>query len=1064
MRSFSSLLLAFAIALPAVAAAPDWENPEVFDVGTEAPHASFLPYPSVEEAIATVASGDLDTIAAQNPLVMSLNGEWDFRWVKTPDLVPEGFWKPESETPGFLPIKVPANWQMEGYGKPIYTNEKMPFPPKPPKVGKLFNPVGCYRKEFELPSDWDGKQVFVHFAGVKSAMYVWVNGQKVGYSQDSMTPAEFNITKFLKPGKNLIAAQVIRWSDGSYLEDQDMWRLAGIYRDVFLVAKSPVHLRDVFVTTDLDDANESATLKLDATVRNLGDDNLDFGRLRLELLGPQGDAIVEDYMVEAGPARRLAPGSEMRADAGFKVEQPDLWSDETPNLYKLGVELLDKEGNLLEATAIRIGFREIEIRGKEILLNSKPIKLKGVNRHEHDPDHGRAVPESRMVEDVKLFKQNNFNAVRTSHYPHHPRFYELCDEYGLLVMDEANVESHEFRFKWSPGGPLPGDRPQWEAPTVARCEAVVQRDKNHPSVVFWSMGNEAGNGKAFAASRKAIRAIDTSRPIHYQDGDEHADMRCIFYPSPDAMRKMARDKRDQRPIILTEYAHAMGNSMGGFPDYWDVIESEPQHAGGYIWDWVDQGLRTFTAREEQFWAYGGDYGDYPNSGNFCMNGLVQPDRKPNPHLLEVKHVHQFVKLKATDLAAGKVELTNGYFFRNLDFLTPTWELTADGVAIQSGELSPINLPAGESKTLTLPISLPEAGAYGELMLNLRFVLAADEPWAEAGHVVSEHQFAPPYSGKPAAKPPTDQLVDLKVEQNDKQVRIIGDQFTAIFNAKNGALAELWRAGDKLAIADLEPRFWRAQIDNENDKSNPNNLPQEMHVWKNAHVGRRLESLRVEPMRKGHVRVTAELRLPVWNAKHTTIYDVYGSGDVEVDAQMEGPGELPEILRFGMRLAVPGWMDQAAWYGRGPHESYPDRKQSALVGLYRMPVTDLHHPYCKPQENGNRTDVRWAAITNRQGKGLLIAGAPAGGEPTLQFGAKRYNPEQLERSRHDYQLRGHWFTTVNLDSVHRGVGGINSWGQKPLARYRPRQNQYELKFRLTPVRGGEDYTALAGRVF
>lgn len=1073
MRSISLITLALLATLAPAAAnaadSPEWENPEVFDVNTEAPHASFLPYPSVEAAMAGVASGGVEKIAAENPLVMSLNGQWDFRWVKTPDLVPSGFWQTDAECRGFVPIKVPANWQMEGYGQPIYSNIPYPFPPNPPKVGKKFNPVGCYRKEFDLSADWDGKQVFVHFAGVKSAMYVWVNGQQVGYSQDSMTPAEFNITEFLKPGKNLVACQVIRWSDGSYLEDQDMWRLAGIYRDVFLFAKSPVHLRDVYVTTELDDQYEDAGINITCTVANQSENEAKGQKIVASLVEPSGVQVAEfsRTLFDSDPPSEIAPGKESDlaiVASSLNPVKPQFWTDETPNLYKLGIELLDANDNLLEATALRIGFREIEIRGKQVLLNGKPIKIKGVNRHEHDPDHGRAVPESRMVQDIKLMKQHNFNAVRTCHYPDHPRFYELCDEYGLLVMDEANIESHEFRVPNGSQPTLPGDLPEWRAATVARCEAVVQRDKNHACIVFWSMGNEAGTGEAFAASRKAILAIDTSRPIHYQDGDEHADMRCEFYPTPDKLRQMAQDPNDQRPIILTEYAHAMGNGGGNFQEYWDVIEGEPQHAGGYIWDWVDQGLRKFTGREDEFWAYGGDYGDYPNDGNFCMNGLVQPDRRPNPHLLETKHVQQFVKVTAEDLAAGKVELTNGYFFRSLSFLKPRWELTADGAVIQAGELSPRELPAGESEVLTLPLSLPEPGAYGELMLNLRFALAADEPWAPAGHVVSEHQFAVPYTGKPATKIALGELAELRVERSNNQVRVLGEQFTATFNAQNGALAELWRAGDKLVVADLEPRFWRAPNDNENFVNNPVNFPREMHIWKDAHIGRRLESLRVVPVAKGHVRVVAEVRLPVWNAKQTTVYNVYGSGDVDVSAQLEGPGELPELMRFGVRLAVPNWMDQAAWYGRGPHESYPDRKRGALIGLYKLPVAGLHHPYCKPQENGNRTDVRWASVTGREGKGLLIASHAAAGGATIQFGAKRYDPAMLERARHDYQLGDNAFTTVSIDSVQRGVGGINSWGAMPLDEFRPRQNQYELKFRLTPLGGGEDPAALATRAF
>lgn len=1033
------------------AAAHDWENPEVFGINKEPPHATFLPYPSVEEAIA----GDKKS----NPLVKSLNGKWQFRWVKTPDLVPEGFWKPDFAAQQFGPIKVPANWQMEGHGKPIYSNMAYPFPPNPPKVNPEYNPTGCYRKEFDLPADWAGKQVFLHFDGVKSAMYVWVNGKPVGYSQDSMTPAEFNVTKFLKPGKNLVAVQVLRWSDGSYLEDQDMWRLSGIYRDVYLMAKSPVRLRDIFVKTDLDDDYQDAELICETDLDKSGDQDTTRYRVQYSLYDGQGNAT-EDFP----PSIVGHPDGELTGyNASFPVNNPRLWTDETPNLYWVGVELLDDNDQLVEATAIKIGFREIEIRGKEIFLNGKSIKLKGVNRHEHDPDHGRAIPESRMVQDIKLMKQNNFNAVRTSHYPDHPRFYELCDEYGLLVMDEANLESHEFRVDSRSRKRLPGDRPEWIAACVARMEAVVHRDKNHPSVVFWSLGNEAGSGKTFAEMRKATLAIDKTRPIHYQDGDEHADMRCIFYPSPGDMKRMANDTKDQRPIILTEYAHAMGNSMGGFQDYWDVVESTPQHVGGYIWDWVDQGLRAKTARGEEFWAYGGDFGDYPNDGNFCINGLVQPDRRPNPHLAEVKKVHQFVKLKATDLARGELEVTNGYFFQSLDFVKPKWELLADGRQIQSGELSPLDVAAGESAPLELPIAMPEAGAYGELLLNVRFVLAGDEPWADGGHEVAAHQFVLPYKGKAPTKIEEAELAKLDLEKSDDAWRIRGEGFQLGFNPKNGALYDYRRAGKRLIVHDLAPEFWRAPVDNESEASNPNNLPREMLAWTYAAEHRRLESITSEQLSESHVRVVAKLRLPVHNTAYTNTYDIYGNGDVVVQAHMkrtDSDDPLPEIMRFGVRLAVPHELDTAQWYGRGPLESYPDRKTSALVGLYKSSVADLHFPYCKPQENGARSDVRWVAITGGDGHGLVVSG-----DPTIYFNAHHYHLHNLMRAKHDYQLAGrHWFTSVHIDSVQRGVGGINSWGRKPLDRYRPRAKEYSLDFRLSPVVGGEDFTAVAARAY
>lgn len=1038
---------------------PEWENAEVFRINKEEPHATFLPYPSVEAALA----GD----KPKNPLYKSLNGDWQFRWVKRPDLVPEGFWRPDFDEKLFAPLPVPSNWQMHGYGQPIYTNMAYPFPPNPPKVGTRFNPVGCYRTTFELPAEWDGKQVLIHFDGVKSAMYLWINGQKVGYSQDSMTAAEFNITKFLQPGTNHVAVQVHRWSDGSYLEDQDMWRLSGIYRDVYLVAKAPAYIRDIFFRSDLDDEYKDAEATLEVTVTN-STDEAQSGSVTASLHLPGKPASESVATISSEGA--LPAGEEHVVDLEMQIADPLKWTDETPNLYDLVIETKDDAGKTIEATAIKVGFREMEVRGKELLLNGVSIKLKGVNRHEHDPDHGRAVPESRMIEDIKLMKQNNFNTVRTSHYPNHPRFYELCDEYGLLVMDEANMESHEMKHPWTKGGPLPGDRPEWQAASVDRMTNVVHRDKNHPCVVFWSLGNEAGPGKAFEAMKAAALEIDNTRPIHYQDATELADMRCVFYPSPDDLRRMAKDEKDKRPILLTEYAHAMGNSMGNFQDYWDVIESEPQHVGGYIWDWVDQGLRKYTAREEEYWAYGGDFGDWPNDDNFCMNGLVQPDRKPNPHLHEVKYVQQFVKMVGAKPEEGKFTFRNGYFFRDLSFLRTRWQLIRGGSEVASGELAPKSIQPGETFELAIN-EAKQTGNNRESFLNFQFILDSDQPWAEAGHVVAEYQV-PLASGEAE-----DNVIDIsnlaKVQvktvnpsegdgnsrSNAGRIRVEGENFTILFDKRTAELNEWQVAGEKIVIAGVAPALWRAKVDNEDDASNPNNFPPQMHVWRGAAAGRQVESLDAEQVADGHVRVTSKHRLPVRNAEYTVAYNIYGNGDIIVDAHMRGPGELPEIQRFGMRVPVPGWMDQADWYGRGPYESYPDRKQSALVGRYKMPVVKLHHPYTKPQENGNRTDTRWVAITNRQGRGLLASSL----DEELQFSAHRYNLQRLSSARHDYQLNNHhWFTSVYLDSVQRGVGGQNSWGQKPLKRYRPTENEYQIRYRLSPLVGGEDYAALAAR--
>ncbi len=721
------------------------------------------------------------------------------------------------------------------------------------------------------------------------------------------------------------------------------------------------------------------------------------------------------------------------------------------------METKDAEGNVLEAIPFRVGFREVAIRDGQFLLNGKPILLKGVNRHEHDPDHGRAVTEAWMVKDIELIKQHNFNTVRTCHYPDHPRFYELCDEYGLLIMDEANIESHELKY-----GPdsLPGSKPEWQACTVQRMRDTIERDKNHACVVMWSLGNEAGGGTAFQTMLDMCHDRDPTRPVHYQDDDKYSDFRCIFYPTPDHLKKLSSEPNEQRPILLTEYAHMMGNSGGNFQDYWDVIENEPRQIGGYIWDWVDQGLRRQSYREDEYFAYGENMGDAPSAGNFCCNGCVGPDRNVHPHLVEVKKVQQFIKAELTDPATGEVQFKNAYFFRDLGFAVAEYALLGDGVAIVEGKLPDLIAKAGETQTLSCGYKLPEAKKYGELSLVVRCKLKEKQSWAPAGHVLAEFEF--PLPTTPPTVTPVDEskLPALTLTDKPGDLHVKGADFGVYFNRGNGAIKEYWSGGQKLVVADIEPNFWRPQVDNEWDGTNYSNLPREAHVWRDTHHGRRLESLTAKQLTPQHVQVVAKLRIPVGNAAYTTTYDIYGNGDIRVSTKMVGPGSLPELLRFGQRLAVANELQRTEWFGRGPHESYPDRKTSALVGRYKASVAELHHPYVRPQANGNRTDVRWVALTTDKGRGLLIIG-----DAPLQFSASHYNPETMIWAQHDFELKKpHAFTTLNIDSVQRGVGGTDSWGQQPLDRYRPRANAYELVYRLSPLKGGEDLQSLARRTY
>jgi beta-galactosidase len=1027
---YVAVLLVGLLALPLHAAddaAADWENPAVFARNTEPPHATFFSFPG--EASALANRGE------DSPWYRSLNGPWKFRWTMTADDRPQDFYKPAYDVSGWQEINVPSNWELEGFDRPIYTNIPYPHPPTPPNVSRLWQPVGSYRRTFEPPADWAGREVFLHFDGIMSAGYVWINGQMVGYHEDSMTPAEFNITKYLKPGKNDVAVEVYRWSDGSYLEDQDMWRLSGIYRDVYLVARPQVYIHDIIVRTDFDDDYRDAVLRLSAVVCRMNSDRDFRYNADAQLFDPDGK-LVPDGQFEL--RFKVPPNGKLTGDnQRGTIHEPLHWTAETPNLYRLVLTLKDAQGKPLESVSTRVGFREIEIRDDRFLVNGVPVLMRGTNRHEHDPDHGKTVSEERMIQDVKLMKQHNFNSVRTSHYPNHPRWYELCDEYGLYVIDEANVETHELGFGRVN---FPGNREEWFAPCVARMVDMVQRDKNHPSVVMWSLGNEAGGGETFTKMRQAALKFDNTRPIHYQNDSRYSDVHGIFYPRPEALELFGKSEQETRPIVLTEYAHMMGNSGGNFAEYWDVMERYPKFAGAYIWDWVDQGLRRHTGREEEYWAYGGDFGDYPNDANFCMNGLVNADRTPNPHLYEVKKVQQFVKFAAEDAAAGKIRITNKYEFQDLSGCELRWRLEGDGKPLQHGTQPAPDLPPGQSTTVSLPIHMPDAGESREVFLTVELALKNDTSWAPAGHVVAWEQFAVPHQAK-AAEAPTPG-VPVEVDRSENRITLRAGATDYVIDERTGELRQIIASGKRLLAEPLRPNFWRALNDNEVRGG----IDADAYLWKTAAANRRLESIDVTQQGPEVAVVTVRQRLPVWNASYVNTFTLRSDGTLEVSATLDSDQALPELVRFGMQLGLPRAVDRVEWFGRGPHESYWDRKTSAAVGLYRNTVSDLHYAYARPQENGNRSDVRWVSFSDAEGNGLM-----ATGEPLLGFSAWHYSQQQLEQAKHDYELRPQGFITVNLDWRQRGVGGVNSWGEHTLPQYTLRGRHFEYKFRLLPVR-------------
>lgn len=1014
---------------------PDWDNPTVFERNKEPAHATLVPYP--DEALALAC----DRYAS--PFLKLLNGTWKFHYAPSPAAAPEGFEALDYDDSAWDDIAVPGNWQLQGYDRPIYVNVQYPFPADTyPRVPRDDNPTGSYRLRFTVPEAWAGRQVFVLFEGVDSAFHLWLNGQEIGYSQDSRVPAEFNITPYLRPGENLLAVRVYRWSDGSWLEDQDYWRLSGIFRDVYLWSAPAVHVRDFWVRTELDEAYEDATLRVLAQVRSYGPTAGGYV-LEVQLYDADGQPVLET------PIRQtveVASGGERPVELAAAVANPKKWSAEHPDLYTLLLTLRAADGSILEVESCRVGFRQVEIRDGRFWVNGVPIYLKGVNRHEHDPDTGHTISVESMIRDIRLMKQFNFNAVRTSHYPNDPRWYELCDQYGLYLIDEANLESHGI---WD----TPSKDPLWREAFVARAIRMVERDKNHPSVVIWSLGNESGHGPNHAAMADWIHRREPTRPVHYESAhhEPYVDIVSTMYPSIDRLIEFATREGEERPFVMCEYAHSMGNSTGNLQEYWDTIRSHRRLIGGFIWDWVDQGLRRRTPEGVEWFAYGGDFGDLPNDGAFCCNGLVSPDRDPHPALWEHKKVVQPVSVTPVDLAAGIIEVRNGYDFADLSGLRGSWTLSADGAILQQGELPRLSLRPGERQRVTVPLSQPDLRPGTEYWLDISFALAEAAPWAEQGHEVAWEQFRMPYAVPAGPRVEPAAMSALRLEETPAAITIEGDGWLLAFDRAAGTIAS-WQAHGAEFIA-RGPRLaiWRAPTDNDSNLWGDERLALR---WRDAGLDRLVEEIRsVEAVRTAPqcVRVSVRSRVAPpegaagFDCEYT--YTIWGSGDVLVDAHVLPYGELPPLPRIGLRLELPGALDTFTWYGRGPQETYPDRKLGARVGVYSGSVDEQFYPYLVPQETGNRTDVRWAALTRPDGVGLLAVGMPI-----LNVSALHYTPEDLTEARHPHELRRREEVILHLDQHHSGLGNA-SCGPGRLPQYHVQPVETHVRTRLWPFSGG-----------
>jgi len=1013
----------------------DWENLQVLQRNREPAHATFTPYRNTESALNSRPETSL--------FYMSLNGTWKFHWTAAPADRPQNFQATDFDDSAWKDIRVPGNWELQGFGVPIYTDTDYPFPPDPPRVPRDHNPVGSYRRTFELPPGWQERRLFLHFGGVRSAMTVWINGEYVGYSQGSKTPAEFDITSYVrKDAPNTLAVEVCRFSDGSYLEDQDYWKISGIERDVYLVSTPHVRIRDYFARADLDSDFRNGILSVDVDLIDHAAAGSGTHSLELELLDSRAAPVLQRVI------HSFNFDEKGRAAVRFlqNLHSPKPWTAETPDLYSLILTLRDAEGISTETVGCRIGFRTVEVEDGLLKVNGRPVHLKGVNRHEHDPITGRYVTEESMLRDIQLMKRFNINAVRTSHYPNTPRWYELCDEQGLYVVDEANIESHGMGY--DPDVTL-GNDPGWEAAHLDRIVRMVERDKNHPSVIIWSLGNEAGDGVNFEAIYNWIKQRDPSRPVQYEQADlrPHTDVFCPMYARIHILSDYASQKRE-RPLILCEYAHAMGNSVGNLQDYWDVIWAHDQLQGGFIWDWVDQAILAETPEGRPYWAYGGDFGPEgtPSSGNFCINGLVSADRTPHPHIWEVKKVYQPVKVEPVDLVQGLIRIENRYDFRDLSHLIAEWSVRSDAAVVASGRLSALSVPARGSQVVDLPLPRIQPQAGNEYFLEVSFRNRAEEHSLAQGHEVAWDQFRLPIK---TTRQPAEELRSGKVlrKLSNGQLVLSGKKFVYTFDLDKGAWASLTYADTELLAQDgPRPNFWRPPTDNDFG----NNMPQRQGVWKEAGEDPVIE--RVEHRQNSNRDVIIEVTswLAAVESRLFARYTVFGNGDIVVSCRfVPGKSNLPDLPRFGMQMVFKGEFDQIQWYGRGPHETYWDRKSGARVGLYQGTVMEQYTPYVRPQENGNKTDVRWMALTNKRGVGLLVVGDPLLEASALHFLAQDFDPGPRKRQRHAVDLERRDLVTLNVDLHQMGVGGDTSWGARPHPSYTLPAREYAYRFRLRP---------------
>jgi beta-galactosidase len=1049
--------------VPTVFNTEPWEDPLVSGINREPSRVTAYSFSSINEAI----KGDRNASR-----YLSLNGEWDFDFALKPSDAPTDFYK--SRVKGWKKIEVPSNWEMKGYDKPIYKSAVYPFRPvNPPHVPKDYNGVGCYQRTFTVPADWKNMNISLHFGGVSSAYKLWLNGKFLGYAEDSFLPSEFNITPYLQDGENVLSVWVIRWSDGSFLEDQDQWRMSGIHREVYLMAEPKLRIADFFYQTKLDKDYKDALLSIRPRIENLTGKEVPGYVVKAQLYDKTGKAVLEKPLQRTAESiiNEIYPRLD-NVKFGLletTVKNPEKWSDEIPNLYTLVLSLEDSNGHLLEAKSCKLGFRSIEFSkdNSKLLINGKLTYLYGVNRPDHHPTKGKALSREDILQDVKTIKQFNFNCIRTSHYPMDPYLYDLCDEYGILVIDEANLETHGL------GGKLSND-PQWTGAYLERVSRMVMRDKNHPSVIIWSLGNESGRGPNHAAMSAWVHDFDITRPVHYEPAmgnprlagymdpsdprylkpndhshrlqnpqdEPYVDIVSRMYPGLYTPKLLAEQNNgDHRPIFFVEYSHAMGNSNGNLREFWDEFRSTPRVIGGAIWEFKDQGLLKHDSTGVTFYAYGGDFGE-KYFDNFTIKGIAASDGRPKAAMYECKRVFQGAEAELIDAAKGLIKITNRHAVKSLGDYTVYLVVREDGNEVVKKQLPSINLAAGGDTVISIASYLPKFKSGSEYLADIHFLLSQDEPWAPKGFEVASNQFA--LTGLESVIPVSKKESVPVVRESPQNIVVAGKGFEITIDKANGALSSYKWNGTEQIFQPFLPHFTRPLTDNDRRGWKPN---KKLHQWYEANLKLKSVDVDRDAANKHVALITSHYSLVNDSASVDVRYVISGSGAIKVDYALNVKPGLPNIPKVGMQGAIKRDEDNITWYGKGPMENYIDRNYGFDAAIYSQNIKDFMEPYAVPQENGNRTDVRWMLFADKQKKGLLVVA-----DSLLSMSAWPYTEKNLESAKHTTDLKDAGYLTLNIDLIQMGVGGNDSWSDvaAPIEKYQVPAEPYRYSFYLQPV--------------